>query len=395
MWGKLSWEAVPFHEPIVMVTSAVVAIAITAVLAWVIVKGHLPYIWKEWLSSVDHKRIGVMYIVLALVMLLRGFADAIMMRSQQAVAMGNAGFLPPEHYNQIFSAHGTIMIFFVAMPFVIGLMNFAVPLQLGARDVAFPGAQLGRLLAHRHRRAAGQHLALHRRVRAHRLAALSAALRARLLARSRRRLLPVGAADLGRRNAAVRRQPGDDRAQGAGAGHDLPAHADLLLDHARLQPAHRRRVPDPHRHPGDAPARPLSRLPLLHQRGRRQPDDVHEPHLGLGAPRGLHPGAAGVRHLLGGVRHVLGQAALRLPLDGRGDDGDLHPLLHGLAAPLLHHGRGRRRQRDLRHRHDDHRRAHGREDLQLAVHDVQRPRRLRARRCSGRSASSSPSSSAE
>ncbi len=138
MWGKLSWEAVPFHEPIVMVTSAVVAIAITAVLAWVIVKGHLPYIWKEWLSSVDHKRIGVMYIVLALVMLLRGFADAIMMRSQQAVAMGSAGFLPPEHYNQIFSAHGTIMIFFVAMPFVIGLMNFAVPLQLGARDVAFP-----------------------------------------------------------------------------------------------------------------------------------------------------------------------------------------------------------------------------------------------------------------
>src|SRR5437763_13252370 len=79
-----------------------------------------------------------MYIVLALVMLLRGFADAIMMRSQQAVAMGNVGFLPPEHYNQIFSAHGTIMIFFVAMPFVIGLMNFAVPLQLGARDVAFP-----------------------------------------------------------------------------------------------------------------------------------------------------------------------------------------------------------------------------------------------------------------
>ena len=138
MWGKLSWEAVPFHEPIVMITSAVVAIAITAVLAWVVVKGHLPYIWKEWLTSVDHKRIGVMYIVLALVMLLRGFTDAIMMRSQQAVAMGSAGFLPPEHYNQIFSAHGTIMIFFVAMPFVIGLMNFVVPLQLGARDVAFP-----------------------------------------------------------------------------------------------------------------------------------------------------------------------------------------------------------------------------------------------------------------
>src|SRR5437870_5328307 len=98
MFGKLSWDAIPFHQPIIMITSAVVAIAITAVLAWVIFKGHLPYIWKEWLSSVDHKRIGVMYIVLGLVMLLRGFADAILMRSQQAIALGSDGFLPPEHY---------------------------------------------------------------------------------------------------------------------------------------------------------------------------------------------------------------------------------------------------------------------------------------------------------
>jgi cytochrome o ubiquinol oxidase subunit I len=73
------------------------------------------------------------------VMLLRGFTDAIMMRSQQAVAAGSAqGYLPPEHFDQIFSAHGTIMIFFMAMPFMIALMNFAVPLQLGVRDVAFP-----------------------------------------------------------------------------------------------------------------------------------------------------------------------------------------------------------------------------------------------------------------
>ena len=127
MFGKLSWSAIPFHEPIVMVTSAVVALVLTAVLAWVVVKGHLPYLWKEWFSSVDHKRIGVMYIVLALVMLLRGFADAILMRSQQAVALGSTGFLPPEHYNQIFSAHGTIMIFFVAMPFVIGLITSSCP----------------------------------------------------------------------------------------------------------------------------------------------------------------------------------------------------------------------------------------------------------------------------
>jgi cytochrome o ubiquinol oxidase subunit 1 len=103
------------------------------------VRGHWPYLWREWLTSVDHKRIGVMYCVLGLVMLLRGFTDAIMMRSQQALAAGGAqGYLPPEHYDQIFSAHGVIMIFFMAMPMMIGLMNFAVPLQLGVRDVAFP-----------------------------------------------------------------------------------------------------------------------------------------------------------------------------------------------------------------------------------------------------------------
>jgi cytochrome o ubiquinol oxidase subunit I len=138
MWGKLSWDAVPFNQPIVMGASAIVAVAITAVLGWVLIKGYLPYLWKEWLTSVDHKRIGVMYVVLALVMLLRGFTDAVMMRSQQALAYHAPGYLTPEHYNQIFSAHGTMMIFFVAMPFVIGLMNFVVPLQLGARDVAFP-----------------------------------------------------------------------------------------------------------------------------------------------------------------------------------------------------------------------------------------------------------------
>src|ERR1035437_5727804 len=138
MFGKLSWSAIPFDQPIPLVTGAVVLVAILAVLVWVIAKGHLPYLWREWITSVDHKRIGVMYTLLASVMLLRGFADAIMMRAQQALAYHSQGYLPPEHFNQIFSAHGTIMIFFVAMPFVIGLMNLVVPLQLGVRDVAFP-----------------------------------------------------------------------------------------------------------------------------------------------------------------------------------------------------------------------------------------------------------------
>ena len=139
MFGKLSWAAIPLDQPIPLITSIVIVLVIAGLAALVLIKGWLPYLWREWITSVDHKRIGVMYILLALVMLVRGFADAIMMRAQLALAAGgNQGYLPPEHYDQIFSAHGTIMIFFVAMTFMVGLMNFVVPLQLGIRDVAFP-----------------------------------------------------------------------------------------------------------------------------------------------------------------------------------------------------------------------------------------------------------------
>ncbi|MGO8914974.1 MAG: cytochrome o ubiquinol oxidase subunit I [Stellaceae bacterium] len=138
MLGKLTWAAIPFDQPIPLAAGALVVVVIIGVLAWITLKGWLPYLWREWITSVDHKHIGIMYTLLAMVMLLRAFVDAIMMRSQQALAFRSEGYLPPEHYNQIFSAHGTLMIFFVAMPFVIGLMNFVVPLQLGVRDVAFP-----------------------------------------------------------------------------------------------------------------------------------------------------------------------------------------------------------------------------------------------------------------
>jgi cytochrome o ubiquinol oxidase subunit 1 len=138
MLGKLSWSAIPIDQPIPLVTSIVVIAAVLATLTWITLKGQWTYLWDEWITSVDHKRIGVMYCVLALVMLVRGFSDAILMRSQQALAFHSQGYLPPGHFDQIFSAHGTIMIFFVAMTFMIGLMNFVVPLQLGVRDVAFP-----------------------------------------------------------------------------------------------------------------------------------------------------------------------------------------------------------------------------------------------------------------
>ena len=137
--GKLTWAAIPLDNPIQMGASVFVMLFIGSVLAIVTLKGWWKYLWSEWLTTTDHKRVGVMYVLLALLMLLRGFIDAIMMRSQLAIAAGTApGYLPPEHYDQIFSAHGTIMIFFMAMPFMVGLMNFVVPLQLGVRDVAFP-----------------------------------------------------------------------------------------------------------------------------------------------------------------------------------------------------------------------------------------------------------------
>ena len=139
VFGRLTWEAIPYHEPILVVTFAAVAvggIAVFGLVTWFKLWG---YLWTEWFTSVDHKKIGIMYVILALVMLLRGFADAIMMRIQQAIAFnGNEGYLNPHHYDQIFTAHGVIMIFFMAMPFVTGLMNYVVPLQIGARDVSFP-----------------------------------------------------------------------------------------------------------------------------------------------------------------------------------------------------------------------------------------------------------------
>lgn len=139
MFGKLTLDAVPYHEPIIMFTIAGIAVLGAALVGAITYFGKWQYLWSEWLTSVDHKKLGIMYIIVAIVMLLRGFADAIMMRGQQALASaGEAGFLPPHHYDQIFTAHGVIMIFFMAMPFVIGLMNIVVPLQIGARDVAFP-----------------------------------------------------------------------------------------------------------------------------------------------------------------------------------------------------------------------------------------------------------------
>jgi cytochrome o ubiquinol oxidase subunit 1 len=139
IFGRLTWESLPLHEPILVATFLAVMLGGVVLVGAITYFRLWSYLWREWFTSVDHKKIGIMYMVLGLIMLLRGFSDAIMMRLQQAIAFnGSEGYLPAHHYDQVFTAHGVIMIFFVAMPFVTGLMNFVVPLQIGARDVSFP-----------------------------------------------------------------------------------------------------------------------------------------------------------------------------------------------------------------------------------------------------------------
>lgn len=139
MFGKLTLDAIPYHEPILVMTFIMAMLGGLALMGAITYYGKWKYLWTEWLTTVDHKKIGVMYIVVALVMLFRGFADAFMMRTQLMIAQGeNQGFLPPHHYDQVFTAHGVIMILFMSMPLMVGLMNIVVPLQIGARDVAFP-----------------------------------------------------------------------------------------------------------------------------------------------------------------------------------------------------------------------------------------------------------------
>jgi len=139
LFGRLTWESIPYHEPILIATFIAVVLGGAALVGAVTYFGKWGYLWHEWFTSVDHKRIGVMYGVLAIVMLLRGFADAIMMLTQKAIAFGpNEGYLPPHHFDQVFTAHGVIMIFFFAMPLITAVMNYIMPLQIGARDVAFP-----------------------------------------------------------------------------------------------------------------------------------------------------------------------------------------------------------------------------------------------------------------
>lgn len=138
MWGRLSLDALPFYSALATAAAGVVVLGMLGVMVLLTVTGRWTWLWREWLTSLSHRRIGIMYVIVALVMLLRAFVEALLMRAQQAMAYDTGGFLPPEHFAQLFTTHGTIMIFFVLMPFLTGLINVVLPLQIGARDLAFP-----------------------------------------------------------------------------------------------------------------------------------------------------------------------------------------------------------------------------------------------------------------
>ncbi len=147
LFGRLTLAAIPYANPIIIFAFVFSAVAALLILAPVIYFKKIGYLYREWLTTVDHKKIGVMYILLGLVMMFRGFVDGMMIRTQQVMADGPHshgyleaahGYLPPEHFDQIYSSHGTLMIIFAATPILTGLGNIIVPLQIGARDMAFP-----------------------------------------------------------------------------------------------------------------------------------------------------------------------------------------------------------------------------------------------------------------
>lgn len=136
--GKLNWNALPHELFTIGASLSFIAMALVAVIAITLMK-RWKWLWKEWLTTVDPKKIGIMYFIVAGLMLLRGGLDAIMLWLQQAMSSGAShGYLSADHFQQIFTAHGNIMVFFVAMGFIFGLINYIVPLQIGARDLASP-----------------------------------------------------------------------------------------------------------------------------------------------------------------------------------------------------------------------------------------------------------------
>ena len=249
--GRLDWSSLPFWEMLqhptksniingCIGTGAASMVVIGAIVLIVVLTKYR--LWRPLWTSPDHKKIGIMYVVIALVMLARALIEAVLMRAQQAYGLGG-GFLSPDHFAQLFSTHGTIMIFFMAMPFLTGIINYIMPMQIGARDVSFPvlnSISLGLT-------AAGAALVM---------------------------VLDLGAESGLARFDADRYQLCRDDIQGACAGHDPDAHATVHVDRAVHGDHHDLRHAAAHCGHGAAGAGSLSRLPLFHQRVWRQHDEL-------------------------------------------------------------------------------------------------------------------------
>ena len=340
--GRLGLDALPLHEPILVWTFVIVTLGGLALLGAVTYFRLWGYLWREWFTSVDHKRIGIMYIVLGLVMLLRGFADALMMRLQQAMAFGaNQGFLPSHHYDQVFTAHGVIMIFFVAMPLVTGLMNYIVPLQIGARDVSFPFLNNFSFWM----TAVGAGLVM-------------LSLFVGEFARTGWLAYPPLSDLISSPDVGVDYYIWSLQIAGVGT---LLSGINLIATIVKLRAPGMTLMRMPiftwtslctnvlivaavsgaYCRTGAARAGPVCGHTVFHQRSRRQRHDVCEFDLDLGASRSLYLGVANFWRVLRNHGHIRGQAALRLHLNGIRHGGHHDPVLPGLVASFFHHGLGR------------------------------------------------------
>ena len=349
---------------------AVVGVALLGAVTWY---GQWGYLWREWFTSVDHKKIGIMYVILAIVMLLRGFADAIMMITQKALSVGaSEGYLPPHHYDQIFTAHGTIMIFFMAMPFVTGVMNYIMPLQIGARDVAFPflnnfsfwmtvgGAVLTMMSLFVGEFARTGWLAY---------PPLSGAAYSPGVGVDYY-IWGLQVAGVGTTLSGINliativkmRAPGMTMMKmPVFCWTTLASNAIIVTIFpvltATLALLALDRYVGTHFFTNDFGGNSMMYMNLIWIWGHPEVYVLVLPAFGI---------------YLGGRIHFLRQAAVRLHVDGLRHGGHRPRVLAGLAAPLLHHGLGRQRQRLLRHHDHDHLDPDGGEGVQLAVHHVPR-----------------------
>ncbi len=137
IFGRLTWSALPHEWFTIGGTIAMTVMGLGAILFLTRLK-RWTWLWREWFTSTDPKKIGIMYMIVASLMLFRGAMDAAMIWLQQILAAGSSGYLNADHFQQIFTAHGVIMVFFVTMGFLFGLLNYILPLQIGARDLASP-----------------------------------------------------------------------------------------------------------------------------------------------------------------------------------------------------------------------------------------------------------------